>query len=185
MLDSIRQRQIREVLDYDTNINKVVFDMDKKQAGLFSENVLPTFSMLNVETLVKQHQYLSGLVRQEALRASAPEGQKRRETVCAIGNRAKQNRRSTAGLQRGNTLRNGSEDHAPNPIGGGAGGYGEKVNGAYNSTSNRAEPARRAGHAVRRTPSATLSPPLRGKLRLLRFDQGTADERKPQRDNRG
>jgi hypothetical protein len=47
-MDQIRLNQIREVLDYDKNINAMVFKIEKNNAGLSTENLLP-YTQLNAE----------------------------------------------------------------------------------------------------------------------------------------
>ena len=49
-MDAIRQRQIQEVLNGDQEINKIVFQIEKQNAGLTTENVLP-YTQLNTEVL--------------------------------------------------------------------------------------------------------------------------------------
>lgn len=49
-MDSIRKRQIDEVLNNDMEINKIVFQMQKRNVGLTTENVLP-YTQMNSEVL--------------------------------------------------------------------------------------------------------------------------------------
>ena len=47
-MDSIRRNQINEVLDYDRNMNAMVFNIEKKNVGLYTENVMP-YSQITAE----------------------------------------------------------------------------------------------------------------------------------------
>jgi hypothetical protein len=68
-MDSIRQRQVREALDYDKNINKAVFAIEKKQVARMADNVLP-YSQLNSEATDSAAQVVNSLlVMLEAKRA--------------------------------------------------------------------------------------------------------------------
>jgi hypothetical protein len=40
-MDSIRRNQINEVLDYDRNMNAMVFAIEKKNVGMATENIMP------------------------------------------------------------------------------------------------------------------------------------------------
>ena len=44
----MRLNQIREILDYDKNINAMVFNIEKKNVGLTTDNLLP-YTQLNAE----------------------------------------------------------------------------------------------------------------------------------------
>ena len=47
-MNDLRRRQIEEVLDYDKNINAMVFNIQKKNVGLTTESLLP-YTQLNAE----------------------------------------------------------------------------------------------------------------------------------------
>ena len=47
-MNDLRRRQIEEVLDYDRNINAMVFNIQKKNVGLTTESLLP-YTQLNAE----------------------------------------------------------------------------------------------------------------------------------------
>ena len=49
-MDLIRKQQINEVLESEININKVVFNMEKRNVALSTDNVLP-YSQLNYEAI--------------------------------------------------------------------------------------------------------------------------------------
>ena len=49
-MDTIRRRQIEEVLNSDMEINKFVFQIQKRNAGLMTENLLP-YTQMNSEVL--------------------------------------------------------------------------------------------------------------------------------------
>jgi Na+/phosphate symporter len=49
-MDNIRKAQINDVLDYDKNINAMVYNLTKSQVARLSENVLP-YVQLNVQAM--------------------------------------------------------------------------------------------------------------------------------------
>jgi hypothetical protein len=60
-MDAIRKAQIREVLDYDKNINTMVFNLTKSQVARMSDNVLP-YVQLNAQALDGMKGIVNGLL---------------------------------------------------------------------------------------------------------------------------
>jgi hypothetical protein len=60
-MDAIRKAQIREVLDYDKNINTMVFNLSKSQVARTSDNVLP-YVQLNAQATDGMKAIVNGLL---------------------------------------------------------------------------------------------------------------------------
>ena len=60
-MDSIRLGQINEVLNYDKNINAMVFNLEKKRAAVFQYEEVPPYSQISGETMTVAKQGPSSL----------------------------------------------------------------------------------------------------------------------------
>ena len=50
-MDSIRLSQVKEALNYDKNINAMVFNLEKKRTAMFPEAEVPPYSQIGEETM--------------------------------------------------------------------------------------------------------------------------------------